>query len=67
MTVTTSLAEAFSFTFNAPSKTEILPCNGDLSNQQIGSIVSALVWYAGSKYNVPRQANRSAPAWVNFT
>jgi hypothetical protein len=38
MTVTTSLAKAFSFTFSAPSKTAILPCSGDLSNQQIRSI-----------------------------
>ena len=38
MMVTTSLAKAFSFTFNAPLKTGILRCSGDLSNQKIGSI-----------------------------
>ena len=67
MTITTSLAKAFSFTFNPPSKTAVLPCNGNLSNQQIGSIVSnEWRFYAPANFMtlaVEQETARRGPTW----
>jgi hypothetical protein len=60
MTVTTSLAKAFSFTFNVPSKTAILPRSGDLSNQQIGSIVLG-------EWRLSRRRSDIGPRWSRAT